>query len=321
MIHASVVVERQDLRALRLSRAVSDLLAVRELRVAIIHSVFRRVANLSLDSGHLLSLSAPEVALAPNAVAIELPAGSTMTSAGLRPGQAATLSVLGVQIPEARLHVTFAGAARWEPRPQIRGVDRSDLASAAVAVRTMVIAEGASDSLLPLLWMRDRPDMAEPTDFVARAAGPATLLCAAAARYDTGGVRAASKGLAGLGPGLTPSGDDLLAGFVASWVLTAGALGVPIGERERIASEILTGASASASELGAVWLAHGVRGEVAEPMGRFFTSLLAGEPDALALAVRGVLALGATSGTDWLVGALLGVEAALAGGVSAKGTA
>jgi len=311
LIHASAVRERHDLRALRLSRVVAELLAARESLVAVVHSVFHRVANLRLDSTYLLSLSAPEVALAPNGIAVDLPGGSTMAGAGLRPGQAATLSVLGVQIPEARLHVTFAGAARWEPRPQIRGVDRSDLASAAVAVRTMVIAEGASDSLLPLLWIRDGPDMAEPTDFVARAAGPATLLCAAAARHDPWGVRAASRRLAGLGPGLTPSGDDLLAGFLASWVLTCAATGVQVGPRDRAASEILQGAAPRASELGGVWLAHAVRGEVAEPMGRFFTALFAGDPGNLPSAVRSVLALGATSGTDWLVGAVLGTEAAL----------
>jgi len=311
LIHTTVVGETHDLRALRLSRAVDDLLAAGKSRVAIVHSVFRRVTNLRLDSGYLLSLSAPEVALAPNGVAIEMPADSTMTSVGLRPGQAATLSVLGLQILEACLHVTFAGAAHWEPRPRARGADRSDLCSAALAARAMLIAEGGPDSLLPLLWICDGPDMAEPTDLVASAAALAALLYAGATRYDPEGVRAASKGLAGLGPGLTPSGDDFLAGFAASWVLTAEALGVPVAEREWVASEILKGASASASELGLVWLVHSVRGEVAEPMGRFFASLLAGEPDALAPAMQGILALGATSGTDWLVGAVLGVEAVL----------
>jgi len=311
LIHTTVVGETHDLRALRLSRAVDDLLAAGKSRVAIVHSVFRRVTNLRLDSGYLLSLSAPEVALAPNGVAIEMPADSTMTSVGLRPGQAATLSVLGLQILEACLHVTFAGAAHWEPRPRARGADRSDLCSAALAARAMLIAEGGPDSLLPLLWIRDGPDMAEPTDFVARAAGPATLLCAAAARHDPWGVRAASRRLAGLGPGLTPSGDDLLAGFLASWVLTCEAMGVQVGPRDRVASAILQGAAPRASELGGVWLAHAVRGEVAEPMGRFFTALFAGDPGNLPSAVRSVLALGATSGTDWLVGAVLGTEAAL----------
>lgn len=311
MIHASAVRERHDLRALRLSRVVAELLAARESLVAVVHSVFRRVANLRLDSTYLLSLSAPEVALAPNGIAVDLPGGSTMAGAGLQPGQAGTLSALGLQIPEAGLHVAFHGATRWEPRPRVGGADAGDVASAACAVRATLVAEGAPDSLLPLLWLRERADRTRPADPVSAAAAPAALLCAAAARHDPWGVRAASKRLAGLGPGLTPSGDDLLAGFLASWVLTCEATGVQAGPRDRVASEILQGAAPRASELGGVWLAHAVRGAVAEPMGRFFTALFAGDLGSLPSAVRSVLALGATSGTDWLVGAVLGIEAAL----------
>jgi len=269
------------------------------------------VANLRLDSGDLLSLSAPEVALAPNGVAVELPPDVTMGAAGIQPAQSATLSSLGLRIPGADLEVTFAGAARWEPRPRASSLAPSELARRVREARATAIAEGAADSLLPLLWALDSGAGVGPSRF-ARAAQPAAArLRAAATQSDADAVNRAASRLAGLGPGLTPSGDDLLVGFAAAWVLTAEALGLPPHERARVSTALLAGASAGASELGGAWLAHGVRGEVAEPMGRFFTALLGDEPGALAPAVRGVLRLGATSGTDWVVGALLGTGAAL----------
>ena len=73
-----------------------------------------------------------------------------------------------------------------------------------------------------------------------------------------------------------------------------------------------SGAEPGASELERAWISHAARGEVAEPMARFFTALLGTRPDALAVSARGVLRLGATSGTDWMVGVLAGVGAALA---------
>lgn len=308
----SVVRERLGLRALRVSRWVRERLAEPEPLGAVVHSVFRRAANLRLDVGDMLSLSAPEVALAPNGVAIELPVDVTMGAVGIQPGQSATLSPVWLRISGMDVEVTFAGATPWEPRPRAFGVAPSALARRALGARGVVIAEGATGSLLPLLRALDSDGGAERRDFALAARRFAWLLCDAAARYDAGAVQHASSRLAGLGPGLTPSGDDFLAGFAAAWTLTAEALGLPPYESARVLNGILAGGLAGASELGAQWLTHGVRGEVAEPMGRFFTALLAAEPGPLAPGVRGVLALGATSGTDWLVGALLGTDAALA---------
>lgn len=297
--------------ALRVSRWVDDQLAERGSLGAVVHSVFRRVANLRLDSGDLLSLSSPEVALAPNGITVELPQDTTMWAVGIQPAQPAMLDSMGIRIPGADLVVTFAGAARWEPRPRVRRAAPSELACRLMEARATALAKGAADSLLPLLLAPDGEGDTKPLDPTRAARQPAALLGEAAARYDAGAVRRAARRLAGLGPGLTPSGDDFLAGFAAAWALTAEAIGLPSDRSARVSVALLAGASARASDLGRMWIAHGVRGEVAEPMGRFFTALLTGEPAVLAPAVRGVLALGATSGTDWMAGALLGAEAVL----------
>ena len=121
----------------------------------------------------------------------------------------------------------------------------------------------------------------------------------------------AARGLAGLGPGLTPSGDDLLAGFVGAWTLVGAALGGDRAARARVTAAVVAGAARGASPLGRIWLEHARRGELLEPMTRFVTNLLAPDPRGLDAAVRGALAVGSSSGTDWMVGFLLAASVLL----------
>jgi hypothetical protein len=133
----------------------------------------------------------------------------------------------------------------------------------------------------------------------------------AAIRCDAASLTRAARGLAGLGPGLTPSGDDLLAGFAAAWILVGDALGLDRVARERVTAALFAGAELRASALGRVWLEHAGRGELLEPMTRFVATLLAPEPPELGAVVRGALAVGSSSGTDWMVGFLLAAAAGL----------
>jgi hypothetical protein len=299
---------KTELQAVRASRWVDDRLVEGAPCFAVVHSVFRRVVNLRLDSGHFLSLSAQELPLAPNGIALELPLEVEMENLGVRLGQEATLIRQALLVPAAHLEVNCAGARRWDPRPRVPRVSPGDLMPRIQRAHAKVIAHGAAGSLLPLLE-GDKETNSPP---LVRAARPhAELLYESASAPDHTAVREAASRLAGLGPGLTPSGDDFLAGFVAAWVLTTEASGLPLSEVSQVAGAISDGASSRASELGSSWIMHAAFSEVAEPMGRFFTALFSNDCEALLPAVLSVVSLGATSGTDWMVGALFGARAAL----------
>jgi hypothetical protein len=122
-------------------------------------------------------------------------------------------------------------------------------------------------------------------------------------------VARAAGGLAGLGPGLTPSGDDLLAGFAGAWILVGEALGQDGAAHRRVTDALLSGGESGASPLGRVWLAHARRGELLEPMTRFVAVLLDPDGRELGAVVRGALRVGSSSGTDWMVGFFLGARA------------
>ena len=93
--------------------------------------------------------------------------------------------------------------------------------------------------------------------------------------------------LAGRGPGLTPAGDDLLAGYAAGLTLfhTEG----------RRAATLANEAAALTNSLSATLLLHASRGEVPEPV---HDLLRTGDP-------RSLLQFGHTSGRWWLNGLVL----------------
>jgi hypothetical protein len=306
----------RGLTAVRASRCVRDALGA-GLRAAVA-GVLSRACHLAVEpDGALLVLAAPDVPLAPNGVTVGIAPAATMARAGFRAGQAVRLDPAGSPGPAepgTEWLVRFDGTPSWEPRPTVRRMAPGVLDDRLQRVRAAVLAGGAGQSLLPLL--RPVPQAAEEAlsaAMVRLASAPARVLCEAAVAGDTPSVAGAAGRLAGLGPGLTPSGDDLLVGFTAAWTLIGEALGLDGARCRAVSGTLLAGARAGASALGRAWLAHAVRGELAEPMRRFADRLFAEDARELEPAVRGVLAVGASSGTDWAVGFVLGAGAALGG--------
>ncbi|HEX7737668.1 MAG TPA: DUF2877 domain-containing protein [Ktedonobacteraceae bacterium] len=110
--------------------------------------------------------------------------------------------------------------------------------------------------------------------------------------------------ICGRGPGLTPSGDDFLAGWLASCWLLYGPHPVFLAAGQRIAKI----AGQRTNTLSQCWLACAVAGDVAYPIHALLASLLSNDRELLELAASNVLALGATSGYDLLQGVLAGIE-------------
>ena len=116
--------------------------------------------------------------------------------------------------------------------------------------------------------------------------------------------------LAGLGPGLTPSGDDVLGGFAAVMALLSSYLSSDGHERVWIAELIAQIAGPRTTLISRVLLDYAAKGEVAEQIGDLLLALarpLSGQA-AVWQAAQCVLAFGATSGADTLLGILLALR-------------
>jgi hypothetical protein len=116
---------------------------------------------------------------------------------------------------------------------------------------------------------------------LARLPGPPRALAPGLRALARGDVRAATAVLAGLGEGLTPAGDDVLAGF-AAWRWTRGR---PV----RIET-------AGCAPLGRDYLDCAGRGELPEPAAAVLAAVYAGEARAAARRAGALGSWGASSG-------------------------
>lgn len=109
--------------------------------------------------------------------------------------------------------------------------------------------------------------------------------------------------LAGLGPGLTPAGDDFLLGLMARWWLQPALL-PPGWTVPALCQQLVQTASPRTTRLSGVWLLHAARGQFAQPWHDLARALRPGHEPALPDAVNRILSTGATSGADALKGFL-----------------
>lgn len=110
------------------------------------------------------------------------------------------------------------------------------------------------------------------------------------------------KRIAGLGIGLTPSGDDVIIGALyAAWIIH------PHETVSFLASEIAKVAAPSTTSLSAAWLRSAGRGEAGELWHEFFDVLISGDDPEIQ--INRLISVGETSGVDAFAG-FLGVMSA-----------
>jgi hypothetical protein len=111
--------------------------------------------------------------------------------------------------------------------------------------------------------------------------------------------------LAGLGPGLTPSGDDVLVGCLLALAALPDVDGAPV--REAIASS----AGNRTTHISAAYLDAAVRGEASEGWHHLVAAMNTSDTVHVTAAARQVLSVGETSGSDMLGGFVLASRALL----------
>lgn len=120
----------------------------------------------------------------------------------------------------------------------------------------------------------------------------------AEAAIQQGDLPDAAAVLGGLGPGLTPAGDDALAGILLAHRTLAGA-----GAEHHL---LAVARSAVTTDLSAALLAWAARGQAVEPVHDLLGAIAGGDGPAATAATHRIASLGASSGADLLLGLRLG---------------
>jgi len=286
------------LRAIRISLAIRDELLVPGL-LGTVAGVHRAAINVR-RGGRMVTIAHEAVGGLPNGLSVDTP--RPLDRLGVRPGMALSTDGSTLSVPAASLQITISAATGWSPAmPALRilSTDRR-WARAAIALKAAA-AIAPQLGLGPLLCGLAGTRCASSSGLVPTAGeAMADLIDALQAGLPDRAVQHAAP-LVGLGPGATPSGDDLLVGLSAGLAATGHPAAGPFA---RGLALLATGRTTSLAES---FLWHAGRGEFAERVQRTAAEVLTGEPAALRAAVDHALAWGASSGADLLVGLLVGI--------------
>jgi hypothetical protein len=158
---------------------------------------------------------------------------------------------------------------------------------------------------------------AEPTEVIARVscvarslpAAPQLTLEAALASGDHAAIVGAGSDMLGAGRGLTPEGDDRLAGSFVAYRHVTASLGHPeLGAMiDDVGGELLDAASKKTTRLSVTLLRHALAGEVPDPVADLIRALTGW--GSLPAALERCLALGGSSGRALARGIVSGARA------------
>lgn len=176
---------------------------------------------------------------------------------------------------------------------------------------------GSKSGLAALLDYEDQicggrktaPYKCDPDLFVKRAIPALTVLIAAMREADRAQMEGAVAGLSGLGPGLTPSGDDVLLGMTAAYGAARRAgIRTPPGA-EFLPELILERYPPERAGISGAYLRAAARGECFSLVDEVLASLLGHSSRCgLKRQLRQLLSVGSSSGTDILVGISLAMD-------------
>jgi hypothetical protein len=281
----------KKLAALSISRTVGEWLN-QERFAAQALAVFEHACNLITGDGDVIALVIPQVGDGPLNVVVD---GETGIFSGVAPGAPVTLGRDCFQV--GGLRVDLREAATWEPRPdwETLRVRREAVKLDAPLLRALCDQHAPFRSLLALLETRPSADVL--TEAVFSQAREAAEALRKGWGGDLAQLRVGAKGLAGLGEGLTPAGDDFLSG-VMLWAWLAHPAPASF------CRSIVQAAGQRTTTLSAAFLRAAARGECSAPWHKLLAALGQNAKIEIEAAILDVLTHGATSGADTLAGFL-----------------
>ncbi|HSO11074.1 MAG TPA: DUF2877 domain-containing protein [Anaerolineales bacterium] len=138
-----------------------------------------------------------------------------------------------------------------------------------------------------------------------RMARPVSQLAAAAEQYDVEGTIHAAEEIIGLGPGATPSGDDVLIGFLAAFWSVAG-------EHEQQLSfvhsfgTVLMQIAEQTNEISRTYLFHATQGQFSSTLTYLAAAIVTGGD--VQQHIQSAMRVGHSSGMDSVTGMLIGLR-------------
>ncbi len=241
--------------------------------------VFDRACNLIDSDGQVISLVSVELGPGPFSIVVHL-AGSFRHYIQ----EDAPVSVANSALNLGTLTVETNQASLWQPEPAWARLQRQP-----ELLQLYLPTFNAHSADHPRVFANAFRSQGRQ-----RFAAAAELLFAGLASQDKDACRQGAAGLAGLGEGLTPAGDDFLVGVIyALWAT---------GTAKKSIDILVQVAGPRTTTLSAAWLRAAGRGEAVEAWHDLLEAVSENDDSAVERALQGITAIGSSSGRDALAG-------------------
>lgn len=281
-----------------------------------VHSVFNQVINLAFPGRGLVSVSTSAISNSPTNIVTNLKDHCGWPELGINAGTEVVTT--GKLLCLGPVSVDLSTASLWIPsiKHRLAPLPTQEIARNILRLGSCADRYLKPHGLSPLLPYLNEllagscPPAVHYDPFLRTAATGIACLITSIKSGDLSVLCQQSKQLIGLGPGLTPSGDDLLAGLMAGMAFTekAASLTPPPVPVELINDAIVSQSEGRTNDISRQLLEFSARGEVTETMEAVILAVLQGPEDQLEQSAVRLLNVGASSGADQLLGIMLGIS-------------
>lgn len=263
-----------------------------------VHSVFTSSCNIDLRCGSLIGIvnGKQRYSLNVNVPQIDW---SRVTR-----GMSVTVGDGFIYLPEVGIRILLDGINAWRPCLSCTPASTVKIREANKIAAELGYKHGNMVGLGDLLGniaSDGHPQSGKLNEWAARVQRHLKDLVFALLNRDHRGAAEAAQFITGLGLGLTPSGDDLLAGLIGAWWWWEDSLKGCEDSLKQCFEAITGTARASTNTLGYQEIACASQGEMPESAFNVVEALLAGKRQ-LDGNINCLLSIGASSGTDMLAG-------------------
>jgi hypothetical protein len=275
------------LTALSLAPDVNDWLA-KSQHPRILH-VFDHACNLVNERGEVLSIVTRQIGNGPFNLVV---AGDVCFSDHIH--LESPISTFQNHMTVGSVTILMDHAKSWSPRPDWEElhIQREKILAHLTQLQITNQRNGGLDA-----ERSTTISLQSPTSILQFFNSLLSNLSSALANKDISTAKDVTSKLAGLGQGLTPSGDDFILGAMyATWIIH------PPEMARNLAEEITNNAAPLTTSLSAAWLRSAGRGEAGVLWHDFFNALFIGDSSAIQLQITNLLSMGHTSGADALAG-------------------
>jgi hypothetical protein len=252
-----------------------------------IHNLFENSINLFNDGQDVLSIVVPGVGNGPFNVVID----AARIPSQIEISDQITIGEIKLIIGE--VVIDLAQVNTWDPVPDWKAVGDYDLADLVQKIEYRLSRLDALDGMAAVFYGSAQG----LSKFHSKLKSGSTRMLDGLQDSDVESIMVGADTLGGLGPGLTPSGDDFLIGAMhALWATREG------GTAKKTSELIWAGAAGKTTAFSRAWLAAAVAGEAVESWHDLIRAVCTNRGEETDQAIESILSIGETSGADALTG-------------------